>query len=474
MKTKPLSQIISLGSVWLLIGILLTAGSNARITNQDPTPPPLPTQIPIQTPTQQVVTPSSGPHRNVAYFTQWGIYVRNYTVKDLDTSGAASKLTAINYAFAGISPDLKCMSFDPWADYQKHFATDSVSGQADSWNDANALAGNFNQLKELKAKYPNLKILMSIGGWTLSGQFSNAAKPANVQSFVQSCVDMFIKGNIPGLAPGAAAGIFDGIDIDWEYPAFQRTDTESKGGYTSSPDDTQNYTAMLAEFRKQLGSNHLLSIAAPAGQDKYSKLQLSTVSKYANWINLMTFDYHGSWDKFTDIQAPLFCNPRDPSIGIAKTYCIDYSVNAYLKAGVPANKINLGLPFYGHGWTNVPSTNNGLFQSSMQAAPGLYPDAPGVNDYKVLAKLTSQGYIPHRDTVTKGFWVFNGTTLWSYDDPEEVTIKMNYAKSKGLGGAFCWSIDGDDSQGSLLNAMIGSNSTPSSLQINAIKRPRST
>jgi chitinase len=144
------------------------------------------------------------------------------------------------------------MSFDAWADYQKHFSTDSVSGQADSWNDANALAGNFNQLKELKAKYPNLKILMTIGGWTLSGQFSTAVQPANLQSFVKSCVDMFINGNMPGLAPGAAAGIFDGIDIDWEYPAFARTDGQSKGGYVDSPNDTQNYTAMLAEFRKQL------------------------------------------------------------------------------------------------------------------------------------------------------------------------------------------------------------------------------
>src|SRR5205807_3694219 len=163
----------------------------------------------------------------------------------------------------------------------KHF-TDTVSGQADSLHDLNALEGNFNQLKELKAKYKKVKILISIGGWRLSGQFSDAVKPANLKSFVQSCVDMFIKGNMPGLAPGAAAGIFDGIDIDWEYPAFQRTDTESKGGYTFSPDDTQNYTAMLAEFRKQLGSNHLLTIAAPAGEDKYSKIQLNRIGQYVD------------------------------------------------------------------------------------------------------------------------------------------------------------------------------------------------
>ena len=248
MKMKHMSNVVRTGCIWLFIMVLLTAGSNATIGNN---PPALPK--PHKPKVKSVTTPNTGPQKNVTYFTQWGIYVRHYTVKDLDASGAPSKLTAINYAFAGISPDSKCMSFDAWADYQKHFTADiSVNGQADSWNDANSLAGNFNQLKELKAKHPNLKILMSIGGWTLSGQFSNAVKPANLQSFVQSCIDMFIKGNMPGLAPGAAAGIFDGIDIDWEYPAFQRVDDQNKGGYVSSPNDTQNYTAMLAEFRKQL------------------------------------------------------------------------------------------------------------------------------------------------------------------------------------------------------------------------------
>ncbi len=462
MEIKYVSKVVRTGSMWLFVMILLTAGKvnamgtlaslgsdriNGTITTDNPPTPGNPSTPP------KPVPQTTGPQRNVAYFTQWSIYVRNYTVKDLDTSGAASKLTAINYAYAGISSDSKCMSLDAWADYQKPF-TDTVSGQPDSPNNANALAGNFNQLKELKAKYPKLKVLISVGGWTFSGQFSTAAQPAKLQSFVQSCVDMFIKGNIPGLAPGAAAGIFDGIDIDWEYPAYQRTDSDSEGGYTSSPDDTQNYTAMLAEFRRQLGNNHLLTIGAPAGQDKYSKIQLNKISRYLDWINLMTFDYHGSWNTQTDIQAPLYCDPK-----IEKIYCINYTINGYLEAEVPPNMINLGLPFYGHGWTNVPNNNNGLYQSSTKPAPGLYPNAPGINDYKVLEQLKSQGYTPHRDNLTKGFWIFNGSTLWSYDDPQEVTIKVNYARSKGLGGAFCWPIDGDDSKGTLLNAMIGSHGT---------------
>ena len=127
MKIKHMSKVVSNGTILLLVAILLTAGSNARISNIDPIPPShstshssnIPPRIPPKT-----IHSQTGPQRNVAYFTQWGIYVRNYNVKDLDTSGAASKLTAINYAFAGISSDSKCKSFDAWADYQKHFSTE--------------------------------------------------------------------------------------------------------------------------------------------------------------------------------------------------------------------------------------------------------------------------------------------------------------------------------------------------------------
>jgi len=388
--------------------------------------------------------PIASAQRKVAYFTQWGIRVHNYAVKDVDISGAASKLTAINYAFAGISSDLKCQSADPKADYQEPF-TDTVSGQADR-NDPKLLAGNFNQLKELKAKYKNLKILISIGGWTLSGQFSNAAKPQNVQSFVKSCIDMFIKGNILGLAPGAAAGIFDGIDIDWEYPAFQRTDGQSKGEYTFSRNDTQNYTVMLAEFRRQLGNKYLLSIAAPAGQDKFSNIQLNKIGQYVNWINLMTFNYQGSWGTQTDIQPPLYCDPKG-SLSI-KTYCIDYSVTSYREAGVPAAKINLGLSFSGHASTNSTKNQQGLYQKDVKPTPGQY-NAGSNGDKK---QLKSQGYAGRRGDTAKGDGNFNSAASQSFDNAQEIIDKVNYARSRGLGGVFCWSLD-DDPQGALLKVM---------------------
>ncbi|HLZ61524.1 MAG TPA: glycoside hydrolase family 18 protein [Ktedonosporobacter sp.] len=404
-------------------------------------------------PNQGSIKDPSG-KRNVSYFQQWAIYGRNYLVKNVDTDGAASKLTTLDYAFGGMTSDLKCASVDTWADYQKPFSADqAVNGVADTGGQP--LAGNFNQLKELKAKYPQLKVMISLGGWTLSAHFSDAALPQNVVAYVRSCIDMFINGNIPGLAPGAAAGVFDGIDVDWEYPAVP-----GNAGNVVRPEDTRNFTGLLDQFRHQLDAlgapthtHYLLTIASPAGQDKYSHIELGRVSQSLDWINLMTYDMHGAWAAQgpTDIEAPLYCDPADPNPPPANQYCIDNTVRAYLAAGVPSFKINLGIPFYGRGWTNVPTANGGLYQSSpnMAPAPGVFDS--GVNDYKALAPLVSQGYTTYRSSVTQGYWIFNGSTFWSYDDVAEVSAKVDYANSKGLGGVYSWAIDGDN--GDLLNAI---------------------
>src|SRR6266542_1559332 len=167
-----------------------------------------------------------GGHKRVAYFTQWGIYGRDFMLNDVDASGAAAKLTQINYAFGNVSIDGKCFEVnqtgqgDAWADYQRRFtAAESVDGVADTFDQK--LAGNFNQLKKLKQKFPHLKVVFSLGGWTWSKFFSNAALPANRQAFVASCLDLFIKGNLPVFGgevqggPGSAFGVFDGIDSYW-------------------------------------------------------------------------------------------------------------------------------------------------------------------------------------------------------------------------------------------------------------------
>ncbi|GAA0409922.1 hypothetical protein GCM10009530_72960 [Microbispora corallina] len=230
----------------------------------------------------------------VGYLAQRGAYGATDTVRSLETSGTASRLTHLNYAFANIDPDsLTCLSGvtaparpdtedpdqgdgagDAWADYLRGFsAAESVDGLADP-PDA-ALAGNFNQLRKLKARHPGLKVLISIGGWTYSKYFSDAARtPASRQRFVRSCLDVYIRGDLPVAGgrggPGSAAGVFDGIDVDWEWPG-----SEGHAGNHVSPDDGRDLVALLAEFRAQLdalgeadGRHYLLTAYVPADPGK--------------------------------------------------------------------------------------------------------------------------------------------------------------------------------------------------------------
>ena len=399
-----------------------------------------------------------GNYRVIGYFTQWGIYDRGYTVKNIETSGSAARLTHINYAFGNVRND-RCevgviqpsdpntgVGGDAFADYTKSFgAGDSVSGTGDTWDQP--LRGNWNQLKQLKAKHPGLKVLISLGGWTWSRGFAHAARPENRQAFVASCVDAYIKGNLPVTdgagGTGAAAGVFDGIDIDWEYPA-------ACGLQCGGPEDTANFTALLAEFRRQLDAVRpglLLTIAAGAGVDKIRVTQPAQYAQYLDYINVMTYDFHGAWDPTTNHHSALYAAPNDPSTGDTKKYNTNDAIQAFRAAGVPASKLNVGIGFYGRGWTNVASTNNGLYQSGT-AAPGRYE--AGIEDWKVLKALNYPGY---DDTAAGAHWIYNGTTWWSVDDPANIQRKMGYVKSQSLGGAFSWDFSGDDANGTLLKAM---------------------
>lgn len=421
------------------------------------------------------------PGERVAYFNSWSIYANNYTLKTMDQNGTAAKLTKLNYAFQNIDPvNLTCMAAnkagssdesngtandgagDAWADYQKSFtAEESVDGVADSWG--NSLKGNFNQIKKLKAKHPNLKVLVSIGGWTYSKYFSDAAATdASRKKFVKSCVDMFIKGNLPRLGDdpaggdGAAAGVFDGIDIDWEFPAS----AEGHTGNHYSDQDTANFTALLAEFRAQLGSGKLLTAALPAGPKKMSKVEIGKIASYLDLGNLMTYDMHGAWEGTgpTNFNAPLYRSAADPADGTGMT--ADDAVTTYLGKGFPAGKITLGVPFYARGWSGVAGGGtNGLYQPAT-SSPAAYPysQAPGVAFYKELKtanKLTDSTIF--WDSRTKSTWMYDGSTFFGVETPKSMTAKRQYIKNKGLAGVMIYSLEGDDAQTTLLKASTGLN-----------------
>ena len=395
-----------------------------------------------------------GNKRVLGYFTQWGIYGRNYRVKNIDTSGSAAKLTHINYAFGNVRNNICEVGLtipsnestgaggDAFADNTKAFsAAESVSGAADTWDQP--LRGNWNQLKQLKAKYPNIKVLISLGGWTWSRGFASAARPENRVAFVTSCVNAYIRGNLPVTdgagGTGAAAGVFDGIDIDWEYP-------NACGLSCGGAEDRANFTALLAEFRRQLNlvrPGLLLTIAPGAGVDKIAATDPGQYHQYLDFINVMTYDFHGAFEPRTNHHSALFASPNDPSTGDVKFYNSNDAIEAFLARGVPASKLNLGIGFYGRGWTNVANVNNGLYQTG-SAAPGTYES--GIEDYKVLKDRPGTIYT---DANARATWKYDGNTFWTYDTPALITEKMNYVKVQNLGGAFFWEFSGDDTQGTL-------------------------
>jgi len=374
----------------------------------------------------------------VGYFTEWGMAVHGYRVQHIVRSGSADRLSVINYAFAGIGDDLRCRILDPQAAFGRRFTADeSVDGVADPDSGA-VLRGHFNQLRKLKVMYPHLKVLMSIGGWGESYNFSDASLPENRPAFVQSCVDMFIKGRF---APGIVApGVFDGIDIDWEYPA-----APGKEGNVYRPQDREHFTALLADLRAQLDAvapGLLLTVATPGGRAQYTKMDLAAIHPSLDWINLMTYDYYRMGQ--TGHNAPLYALPHSPA-GDASS---DRTVRGYLAAGVPAGKLYLGVPFYGRGWSGVPDVDHGLHQPASGLAEGKFEK--GYENYRYIQEL---GYPVFWDPVAQVPWMYNGCDFWTLDDPRALRAKMAYVKQMGLGGAMFWELSGDDDQGTLIAAL---------------------
>lgn len=397
--------------------------------------------IPVPPPTGDL--PSQG--MIVGYFAQWTIYRRGYLPRDVFTSGSLQKLNVINYAFAAPDENGQCASLDTFADWGKRFdAAESVDGVADTVSQP--LKGNFNQLIKLKAKNPGLRILISLGGWTESYRFSAiASTPGGRERFVTSCIDMFIKGNF---ADGIVQpGIFDGIDIDWEYPG-------SCGATCDYSDaDRENFVLLLEEFRDQLDAqattdrpHYLLTIAAPAGEANYGPIDMAAVAEQVDWINVMTYDFHGSWEPRgpTNHASALYQGACEPDSG----NWADKAIQAYRAAGVAADKLLLGMPFYGHGWRGVAAVNDGLCQPAGGVPRGTYEK--GVDDYEVLA---ASGDTSAWDEATGTHWTFDGNEFWSFDDPRSAGWKADYANQECLRGVMFWELSGDDPAGTLVGAL---------------------
>ena len=321
----------------------------------------------------------------------------------------AKKLTRVNYAFANIA-------------------------QGRMVEGAPADAVNLAALTALKKDNPHLTVLVSVGGWTWSGGFSDAAlTPASRSVFIDS-VEAFI-----------TRYHLDGLDVDWEYPGM------SGDGNTFRPEDKQTYTLLLKELRRRFntmaGTLHrplYLTIAAGASSEFLEHTEMSEVAKYVDTVNLMAYDYYEpEAGKPTGNHAPLFIDPADP-----KAVSADRSVREFEQAGVAARKVVLGVPFYGHVWGQVPATNQGLFQ----------PGQPVPNAYATYAAIVStmlgQGYTRHWDAAASVPYLYNADKqiFVSYEDPESLAAKCKYVKKQHLKGVMFWDYESDPS-GVLLDAL---------------------
>ncbi|MFC4005893.1 glycosyl hydrolase family 18 protein [Nonomuraea purpurea] len=367
-----------------------------------------------------------GGNKVMGYFVQWGVYQRGYHVKNIDTSGSAAKLTHINYAFGNVQNG-QCTIGDSYADYDRFYqAGESVDGVADTW-DAGALRGSFNQLRKLKKKYPNLKVLFSFGGWTWSGGFTQAAQ--NPTAFANSCYNL--------VEDPRWADVFDGIDIDWEYPNACGLSCDSSG-----PAAFRN---VMSAMRSRFGSGNLVTAAITADGTNGGKIDAADyggAAQYVDWYNVMTYDYFGAFAPQgpTAPHSPLTSYSGIPTAG----FYSDAAIQKLKSKGVPASKLLLGLGFYGRGWSGVSQSAPGGTASG--PAPGTYEQ--GIEDYKVLKTRC-----PSTGTVAGTAYAYCGNQWWSYDTPATIGGKMSYSKNQGLGGAFFWELSGDTTNGELITAV---------------------
>lgn len=340
------------------------------------------------------------------YYAGWAGY-SGYTPANIP----AGEVTHVTYAFANIGSDLKIALGDSAID-----------------------PSNFTRLNDMKKAHPAVKTLISVGGWTWSGRFSDVAlTDASRTAFADSIVAFIKKYG------------FDGVDIDWEYPGGG-----GLSGNVSRPEDKTNFTLLMAKLREKLdvqgnldSAHYLLTFAGAAGTSYANSVELSKLAGYVDYATVMTYDMHGAWvGSYTDFNAPLYT----PS-GTSPNYkwSDNAAIQLWIGKGFPANKITMGVPFYGIRFTGVKNANNGLFQSFTGGGSIPY-------DQIVSTYLNSSAYVRRYHSEARVPWLFNGSTFISYDDPQSIAEKAAYIKSSGIAGAAIWELS-ENADGTLLGTL---------------------
>ncbi|HEX9941158.1 MAG TPA: glycoside hydrolase family 18 protein [Thermoanaerobaculia bacterium] len=379
--------------------------------------------------------------RFVAYFPEWGIYSsgRYYVPADVP----ADRLTHLNYAFikpidTNADGYYECAFNDTWAAKQHDFSQSRVvPGTAAGEN-----IGLLNQLRRLRTyrqqNGQTLPLIFSIGASSVRDRFSAiASNPTHRQRFVDSCIQLLQQES------------FDGFDIDWETP---------------SSTETANYTGLLQAFRDALtvlGTNprtnapYLLTAAVPGAKSKIDVFDVVAIEPILDWVNVMIYDFHGCWgNNHTGHNSPLRGSAEDPHTG----YSGDAAIREWLRRGMPAGKINLGLAYYGRAAKELlnagpnpsyPGRYAGLDparNNSPNCVVGSFNSSGGTFDYWDIVQrfVNVNGYIRYWDGEQEVPYLYNPNdpaSYWiSYDDPNSISTKVHYARNMNLGGIFAWEL----------------------------------
>lgn len=395
-----------------------------------------------------------------AYFVEWGIYGRNYHAYDIP----AKNLTHIFYGFIPVcGPNASLQRDNPQgysalvsqcrgkADYtvvvHDKFAALEKGYANDKWDQP--IRGLFAEMYRLKKTNPHIKILPSVGGWTLSDPlYAIGTNPTHRATFVASMVN-FIK----------TYDFFDGIDIDWEFPGGGGANAD-----LGSAQDGAGFVLLMRDLRlalnelgKQTGRTYQLTAAMSGGVPKLSQVDWESAHQYMDYINLMTYDYYGAWNGTLGHMAGLHPNTNSPLPGFSAEEAVEH----LLDRQVPASKITIGAAMYGRGWKNVNnvSGSNPFTGTGGEGIAGSWEK--GIEDYKKIESTMlggvngsgSNGFIVGYDEQAQAAYVWNPTTktLVSFDNQRSVRAKGQYIRQHNLGGIFAWELDGDN--GHILNAM---------------------
>ncbi|MCJ8009655.1 glycoside hydrolase family 18 protein [Lederbergia wuyishanensis] len=366
-------------------------------------------------------------------------------------------VTHINYAFADVCWDGKHGNqeasnggLQPCTDFNGNEQNDTPNGTVVLGAPTTDLP-NLDNLKGFKHVNPQLKTLISIGGWSWSMNLSLVARTEETRmQFAESAV-AFIR-----------SFDMDGVDLDWEYPV--------SGGMPNNhhdPSDKKNFTLLLQEIRNSLnqaeqkdGKKYLLTIASSAGFSYLENTELDKVAKIVDYINIMTYDFNGSWSQTTGHNAPLYKDPQAIENDVHPHH-VAAAVKGHLDHGVPTKKLVLGLPFYGRSWGNCnPETEgkvlgNGGYQLCSGNGGGNLE--PGTYDYNFLEKhiINQNGFQRYWNDTAKVPFLYSEEKreFISYDDSESIKEKTHYITQSALAGAMIWELSEDDETQTLMNSV---------------------